>query len=264
MDNALGDSFNQKQVSVIYNPLNQYQVVMEVDPKYAQTPQALDGLYVSTSNAAGSNLSGGSGPRAAGNGAITAVSPKSIQSLNAARVVAADTRTTANALSATPIPYARTSSPAGTASTASNSPAATSATVVGGVLVASGLTGAGSTRTSTGGAASAAQTGTAVTTTKERMVPLSAFATYGPDFTPVQVNHQDQSVATTISFNLPPGKSLSDAQTSINKAVSAIHMPATVHGGFRGTAQQFADSLKNEPILILSALLAVYIVLGIL
>jgi multidrug efflux pump len=96
------------------------------------------------------------------------------------------------------------------------------------------------------------------------MVPLSAFATYGPDFTPVSINHQDQSVATTISFNLPPGKSLSDAQASITKAVDAIHMPSTVHGGFQGTAQQFQQSLSSEPLLILAALVAVYIVLGVL
>jgi multidrug efflux pump len=96
------------------------------------------------------------------------------------------------------------------------------------------------------------------------MVPLSAFASYAPDFTPVAVNHQDQTVATTVSFNLAPGKSLSDAQTSIQKAIAAIHMPSTIQGGFRGTAQQFAQSLASEPILILAALAAVYVVLGIL
>jgi multidrug efflux pump len=261
IDNALGDSFGQAQVSTIYNPLNQYKVVMEVAPKFATTPQSLNGVYVSTSNAAGSNLTGGSGPRPNGTGAAASILPQSIQSLNAARGAAADTRTIASGISTAPTPFINTTAPNGAAAVASSG-AATSATVVGGVLVASGLSGAGSTSSTTGGGR--AQTGTAVATTKERMVPLSAFSTYGPDFTPVAVNHQDQSVATTISFNLPPGKALSDAQASIAKAVDAIHMPSTVHGGFRGTAQQYQQSMSNEPILILSALVAVYLVLGVL
>ena len=265
IDNTLSDSFGQAQVSTIYNPLNQYKVVMEVAPRFATTPQSLDGIYVSTSNAAGSNLTAGSGPHANGTGARSTVSPTSIQALDASIAASASAKTSnsTNNISATPVPFARTSSPTEASSAnATNAAAATSATVVGGVLVQSGLSGAGSTRTTTGGGR--AQTGTAVATAKEKMVPLSAFATYGPDFTPVSINHQDQSVATTISFNLPPGKSLSDAQASITKAVDAIHMPSTVHGGFQGTAQQFQQSLSSEPLLILAALVAVYIVLGVL
>ncbi len=265
VDNALGDSFGQSQVSTIYNPLNQYKVVMEVAPQYATTPSSLDGLYVSTSNAAGSNLSAGSGPRSTGAGAASSIASSSIQSIDAARAASAQTRTLPN-LVAAPTPFARLSAPGNaSAANASNASAATSATVVGGVLVASGLSGAGSSRSSTGGgAAGKAQTGTAVATAKEKMIPLSAFATYGPDFTPVSVNHQDQSVATTISFNLTAGKSLSDAQASIAGAIDAIHMPSTIHGGFRGVAQQFQQSLASEPLLILAALVAVYIVLGVL
>ncbi len=263
VDNALNDAYGQAQVSIIYNPLNQYHVVMEVAPKFALTPQSLEQLYVSTSNAAGSNLSSGSGSRPTGTGAISAILPQSAEAIAASRRVSALTVSTASALSLPPTPFARTSAPAAGAQTrAVNAPAATNATVVGGISVSAGLTGAGSAATSTGGGR--AQTGTAVSTSKETMVPLRAFASYAPDFTPVAVNHQDQSVATTVSFNLAPGKSLSDAQSSIQKAIAAIHMPATIHGGFRGTAQQFAQSLANEPILILAALVAVYIVLGVL
>jgi multidrug efflux pump len=262
VDSALGDSFGQTQVSTIYNPLNQYHVVMEVAPKYATSPQSLDGLYVSTSNTAGSNLTGGSGPRSTGTGAATAILPQSIQSINASLAVSAQSRSTANAISNAPVPIISTTSPNAQAATASISPAATASTVVGGVVVASGLSGAGATRSSTG--SGKAQTGTAIATAKEKLIPLSAFATYGPDFTPTAVNHQDQSVATTISFNLPPGKTLSDAQTAIAKAIETIHMPSTIHGGFRGTAQQFQQSTNSIPILILAALVAVYIILGIL
>ncbi|HVY12015.1 MAG TPA: efflux RND transporter permease subunit, partial [Alphaproteobacteria bacterium] len=70
--------------------------------------------------------------------------------------------------------------------------------------------------------------------------------------------------AATVSFNLPPGKSLSDAVATIEKTTRQIGMPASVHGGFQGTAKLYQDSLANEPILILAALAAVYIVLGIL
>jgi multidrug efflux pump len=264
IDNALGDSFAQAQVSVIYNPLNQYHVVMEVGPQYSRTPQALDGLYVSTSNASGSYLSGGSGPHPTGTGALSAFLPTSIQQIDAQARVTALQPNNPGGVSALPKPIIDQTTPAGAnaGSTLTATSAATTATVVGGVFQSSGLSGAGSTSSSGGGGR--AQTGTAVATTKERMVPLSAFATYGPDFTPVSVNHQDSSVATTISFNLPPGKSLSDAAVSVNNAINAIHMPGTIHGGFSGTAQAFQASMASVPILILAALAAVYIILGIL
>ncbi|HKD76845.1 MAG TPA: efflux RND transporter permease subunit [Ktedonobacterales bacterium] len=96
------------------------------------------------------------------------------------------------------------------------------------------------------------------------MVPLAAFTHFGPGNTPLAVNHQDQFVATTISFNLAPGKSLSDAAQVIDQAVAQIRMPANIHGSFQGTARTFQQFLSNEILLIVTALIAVYIVLGIL
>ena len=96
------------------------------------------------------------------------------------------------------------------------------------------------------------------------MVPLAAFTNYGPGNTPLAVNHQGPFVATTISFNLAPGKSLSDATSAVAEAVRQIGMPASIHGSFQGTAQTFQQSLNSEPILIAAALVAVYIVLGVL
>jgi multidrug efflux pump len=78
------------------------------------------------------------------------------------------------------------------------------------------------------------------------------------------VNHQDSEPATTISFNLAPGATLSDATTAIAKAAASISMPADIHGDFAGTAKVFQDSLSAEPLLVLAALVAIYIVLGIL
>jgi multidrug efflux pump len=148
IDATLYDAFGQRQVSTMYTQLNQYHVVMEVEPKFWESPEGLKDIYL---------------------------------------------------------------------------------------------------RSKTGG-----------------MVPLSAVARYGPATAPLAVNHQGQFPAVTFSFNLAPGIALSDAVKAINQAEESIGMPATIHGSFSGTAQAFQSSLANEPVLIMAALLAVYIVLGIL
>lgn len=148
VDNALNDAFGQRQVSTIYQPLNQYHVVMEVAPRYWQNPAALKWIDVPSSTG--------------------------------------------------------------------------------------------------------------------QMVPLSAFSQYGPGNTPLAVNHQGQFAATTISFNLPPGVSLSDATTAIQNTMQQIHLPGSIIGSFRGSAAAFQSSLDSQPWLILAAILAVYCVLGML
>ena len=95
-------------------------------------------------------------------------------------------------------------------------------------------------------------------------MPLSAFASWADSATPTAVNHQDTEPATTISFSLAPGKSLSDATASVKKAEAAIGLPSTLHGAFQGTAKAFQQSLATEPLLILAAIVAIYLVLGIL
>jgi len=96
------------------------------------------------------------------------------------------------------------------------------------------------------------------------MVPLSAFTRYAARTAPLQVNHQGQFPSVTISFNLPVGVALGTAVDAIKTAETEIQLPASIRGSFQGTAQAFQASLANEPILILAALLAVYIVLGVL
>ncbi|CAM5576975.1 multidrug efflux pump [Aquamicrobium terrae] len=110
----------------------------------------------------------------------------------------------------------------------------------------------------------AASTGSAVSTGVETMVPLAAVARYGPGSTPLAINHQGLFVATTISFNLAPGMALSDAVAAIGQASDRIGLPGAIHGTFAGTAKVFQDSLSDQPMLILAALIAVYAVLGIL
>ncbi|WP_010102591.1 efflux RND transporter permease subunit, partial [Burkholderia oklahomensis] len=215
IDNTLYDAFGQRQVSTIYNPLNQYHVVMEVAPQYWQSPEMLKQVYISTS---GGSASG-------------------VQTTNAA---------------------------AGTyvATSAGTSAAGTSAQSAAAIAADSARNQALNSIASSG--KSSASSGAAVSTSKSTMVPLSAIASFGPSTTPLSVNHQGLFVATTISFNLPPGVSLSKATQAIYQTMAEVGVPPTIQGSFQGTAQAFQQSLKDQPILILAALAAVYIVLGIL
>ncbi len=95
-------------------------------------------------------------------------------------------------------------------------------------------------------------------------IPLSAVTHLVTDRLPLAINHQALSPAVTLSFNIAPNVSLSQATAAIDNARTAIGMPSAVHGAFAGTAQAFQQSLSSEPILIALALFTVYIVLGIL
>jgi multidrug efflux pump len=103
-----------------------------------------------------------------------------------------------------------------------------------------------------------------VITSSGAQVPLSSFAHFGPSSTSLAVAHQGQFPAVTISFNLAPGAALGDATRLIEQAQLEMRFPATIHGSFQGTAAAFQDSLSTQPLLILAALVAVYIVLGML
>jgi multidrug efflux pump len=103
-----------------------------------------------------------------------------------------------------------------------------------------------------------------VRSTTGKPVPLSAFTHFETTTTALTVNHQGQFPAITLSFNLVPGVALGDAVNAIEAAEREIGLPGSIHATFQGTAQAFRASLASEPLLILAALLAVYIVLGIL
>jgi multidrug efflux pump len=109
-----------------------------------------------------------------------------------------------------------------------------------------------------------ASQGTALTQTPRSIVLLRAVARFSETSAPTRVNHQDAELATTISFNLADGASLSDARTAIARAERGIAMPFNVRGGFQGTAKAFQDSLRDQPLLILAGLVAIYGVLGVL
>jgi multidrug efflux pump subunit AcrB len=103
-----------------------------------------------------------------------------------------------------------------------------------------------------------------VRSTAGGQVPLSAFTHFEPETAPLALNHQGQFPAVTISFNLAPNASLGDAVKAIQQAEADIGLPASVQTGFEGTARAFINSLKNEPWLVLAAIITVYIVLGVL
>lgn len=207
VDNTLYDAFGQRQVSTIYESLNQYKVIMVVQHQFTENPDSLKNIYVSTSGGAisGSQSSNAVAGTVAVTGKKTSTSAVATDSARNARMNAIAT------------------------------------------------TGKG-----------AASTGQAVSTKKELMIPLSAFTKYQMGITPLSVNHQGQFVAGTISFNLAEGASLSDAVDAINRQVNLIHMPSSIHGSFQGTARSYQNSISNEPILILAAIITIYVVLGML
>ncbi|MGB7469583.1 MAG: efflux RND transporter permease subunit, partial [Candidatus Acidiferrum sp.] len=166
VDNTLYDAFGQRQVSTIYTQLNQYRVVLEVDPQFQQNPDSLKNIYV-----------GSSGTLQAASGSTANIS----------------TTSQANITSA-PTPQ----------------------------------------------------------------VPLSSFTRFEPGSAALTINHQAQFPVVTISFNLAPGAALGDAVDAINKARQELNMPPSIQATFQGTAAAFLNSLANEPILILAALVTVY------
>ena len=142
--------------------------------------------------------------------------------------------------------------------TSSGTVAASSAAVAADVarnLAANSLANAGRGNTSTG---------SAVSSSAETVVPFTAFSHYATNTTAVSVNHTGTSVSTSISFNLPEGESISTGLAAIEKTMERIHTPISIHGSSYGTAKLFQQSAGSQPLMLLAALLAIYVVLGML
>ena len=262
IDNTLYDAFGQRAVSSIYNALNQYHVVMEAAPQYLTRPSILRRMWVSTSGAQAS----GSQTTQLSAGSVTpatslAVSPASVasvpavrQSLSSASASAANPTFALSSNVFLPVNNVVSLSTNGSTSAAASSASAASNNAV--------RIAAQSTIASTGN--SSASSAASVSTSAETMTPLLAFSDYKSGNTPLAVNHQSQFVATTISFNLAPGKSLSDATATFARATQQIHMPSDLTGGFAGAALEYERSLGTEQLLVAAAIVAIYIVLGVL
>jgi multidrug efflux pump len=247
IDNVLYDAFGQRQVSTIYKDVNQYHVVMEVDPKFTLDPTALQYVYVSNGQASASSTAAATTSASTSSTAATAQTGVASTTTSTA---ASTTSASTQVLGAAPLGTApAVAGVPGQVSEATGTSLAVGATPVSGPIAPP---------------ARGASQGVAISSTPETIVPLSAIATWADAATPTSVNHQDTQPAATISFNLPPGKSLGEATRAIAQAQAQIGMPASVHGSFQGTAKVFQDSLSSEPVLILAALVAIYMVLGIL
>ncbi len=159
--------------------------------------------------------------------------------------------------------YVSSTAGAGVSASAGANPTVTTAgSAPGGGTATTGATSASAApaNAAPAGATSAGATGRPL----GQRVPLSDFSHFEAAGTPLAVNHQGLSAASTISFNLPVGVSLSTATRAIQDGFARLGAPITVRGTFQGTAKAFQDALSNQPLLILSALVAVYLVLGIL
>ncbi len=305
IDDTLYDAFGQRQVSTMFTSLNQYHVVMEVDPQFWQSPTGLDAIYIRpnttassagaspsptpTSGATSSTVSASQSapapvpipsPSVASpfptDGVIAAPTPPSpfpgFVPLPTPAVAAIPTTTASTSLatvaSSTPVPIGAALSttpgtiqllPTTTPTPLPSSAIATLAAAASSSAVASSTPASNAIATAAVGGSSSQPT-----PSPTPVVPLSAIASYQPTTAPIAVNHQGQFPSVTISFNLAGGIALSDAVKTIQQMQQRIRMPSTVHGSFSGTAQAFQASLASEPFLILAALIAVYIVLGIL
>jgi multidrug efflux pump len=236
IDNSLGDAFAQSQVSTIYNPFSpqQYHVVMEVAPEFWQNPEVLKKLYVSTAG-----------------GAVTGT--QSTQAVAGTTVIKSTSGTGSSSASSSTGTSTSSASTTGTSSISSSAAAVASDAARN--LAANSLANAGRGNTSTGSAVSIAS---------ETVVPFSAFSHFASGTTPISVNHTGTSVSTSISFNLPEGESLGTGMAAIDRTMSEIHVPISIRGGAYGTAKLFQQSAGTLPLMLLGALVAIYVVLGIL
>ena len=272
IDQVLYDAFGQREVSTMYTGLNQYFVVMEVNPKYQLSPDSLNNIYIKAGTTSGASPSvptlGTTTPAAAAAAEAPASVPSAPSSaLSGAPAVFAtaggvlvSSSTTSSTATTTAESSTTTPVEANIAAiAAANNESSTAAAIASGTL-----TGIASSSTSSASITPVVAPAAAPTAAGGAMVPLSTIAHWEQQRTSLAVNHQGQYPAVTLTFNLAPNVALGDAVSALEKALGEMGMPTGIHATFQGTAQAFQDSLKNEPYLILAALVAVYIVLGIL
>ena len=248
VDNALYDGFGQRQVATIYEELNQYHVVMEVAPSYSRSPRSLDDVYVPSTGAA---------PTMPANVNAVNVQAGAIGSIGRS---ISGTNAQANAVT----PVTGTGSGGGAVSASATASANAAGATASGAATSSTSSSAASSPAVINPALRDQSTGAPISTAVRRMVPLSAFAHWTDGATATAVNHQDAELATTVSFNLAEGATLSDAEVAIRNAEAEIGMPTNVRGSFQGTARTFQSSQQQQPMLIAAALVVIYIVLGVL
>ncbi len=233
IDSTLYDAFGQRQISTLYTQSNQYHVILGTLPQFQQGPSKLNDIYIQSSTSAASSSAQSTSGRtsSSSNGTSTTLTPSSNESL------ASTTPTSVLATSSSGVSSSGNMSSNGQSS-GSSSPNS-------------------SNLQSTSGSSNASAT-------QPTPVPLSAISHFETARSPLTIAHQGQFPVVTISFNVAPGSSLGEAVDAVEKTQAQLHMPASVQADFQGTAAAYKGIGSNEAILILAALVAVYIVLGVL
>ncbi len=224
VDNTLYDAYGQRLISTLYTQLNQYHVVLETAPIWSQSPGNLGDLYIQSSASSGTS----------GAGAVTSFASSG-------------------------------SSSAGSNATTSSVKYTPSAAVVSApASVLAGTTSTQGTSSPSAGTTAGTTPNTTIASVGANAIPLSAFTHATTTTEALSINHQGQFPSVTVSFNLANNASLGTAISDIDKTAASLHFPASLQADFQGTAASFKNSLSNEALLILAALVTVYIVLGVL
>jgi multidrug efflux pump len=263
IDSTLYDAFGQRQISTLYTQSNQYHVILETLPEFQKDPRKLDSLYVqgsatTTVASAAASTSGRSTTAASSVATLTASSTANSSTTQGTQLSSAAGSSSSSSLTAqnnTVNNASSTASPTGSnlsTGTPTNALSSTSSSSSSLSQPASQTSG----QVSAGGAAS--------TSTMPTPVPLSAFTHFEMKPSPLTISHQGQFPVVTVSFNVAEGSSLGQAVDAVKRTQERLHMPASVIVGFQGTAAAYTAIGGNEALLIIAALLAVYIVLGVL
>jgi multidrug efflux pump subunit AcrB len=266
IDATLYDAFGQEFVATSFTQINQYHVVLEVKPQYLQTPDALKYIYVgagptqSPAQAVSAGAGGASVASPVGGGGP----PGSIGSIQSSLQTSSSGGAAASTQGGLAQGVGLGTFAAAIVDQSTQVNLATQQAQAGSTTQGSSLTNPSVLTTAIGPSTPPASGTQIVTRFQNTEVPLTSFASLSTKSTSLSINHQGQFPAVTISFNLAPGKSLSQAIEAIHKVEREIGVPASIHGDFQGTAQAFTSSLASEPMLILAALFTVYIVLGVL
>ena len=252
IDSTLYDAFGQRQISTLYTQFIQYHVILEASSEFQRNPQKLQDIYLqnySSQNGTSPSSTSTSG-RSSANSATTSVKTLAVSSTSG---ISGAQRSGLSGFAGAAVVPSNTSG-----ALASSSKSTSSVLSAGG---ASGLS-ASSTQSS----ATPLGTGGSSTTSASASssIPLSAIAHFEMKSSPLTIAHQGQFPVVTISFNLAPNTSLSQAVAAVEKVQRRLMMPASVVASFQGTAEAYKAIGANEALLILAALVAVYIVLGIL
>jgi multidrug efflux pump len=262
IDSTLYDAFGQRQVSTLYTQSNQYHVILETMPEFQQSPESLNDIYVQNQSMAGTSATSTSG-RTAGssNGALATLSPSSqsgSSSTQSSALASSNTGTASSSANGTVLSTVSAGASTSPTSLTASTPTGGLATATSASANSTSNEGSGSASSQSGGQ------GQASSSPGPTPAPLSAFSHFELKPSPLTVAHQGQFPVVTVSFNLAKGAFLSQAIDGVEKTVTDLKMPASVQTNFQGTAAAYKSIGGNIGLLILAALLAVYIVLGVL